>query len=77
VNARKPIIAEPPARPSRPSVTLTALLVAQIITPVKTTKTGIARCQPGKVARVIDSVWLTSVEDTNHHASSIERPSVM
>ena len=47
MNAPKPISAEPPARPSSPSVTLTAFVVAQMIRPAKITHTGVGSSQPG------------------------------
>ncbi len=47
MNAPKPISAEPPARPSRPSVTLTAFVVAQMIEPAKSTHTHAGTSQPG------------------------------
>jgi hypothetical protein len=41
VNAPKPISAEPAARPSRPSVTLTALVVAQMMSPAQITQSAV------------------------------------
>ena len=47
MNAPKPISAEPPASPSSPSVTLTALVVAQMIRPAQITQTHVGSSQPG------------------------------
>src|SRR5688572_29469051 len=77
VNARKPISAEPPASPSRPSVTLTALLVAQIIVPAHNTHTYQGMCQLGNVARVSEKERLMPVDSTNHSASPKLRASVI
>ena len=52
VNTAKPISAEPAARPSRPSVTLTAFVVAKMIVPAHSTHTTGPSSQPGKSARV-------------------------
>src|SRR3954447_3172321 len=68
VKARKPISAEPPARPSRPSVTLTALLVAQIIVPAQRTQTYHGTCQLGIAARVNQIVSLMPVAPTSQAA---------
>ena len=50
VKARKPISAEPPARPSSPSVTFTALVVAQMIMPAQTTQTAEGSSSPDRAA---------------------------
>src|SRR5829696_4629376 len=68
VNARKPIAAEPPARPSRPSVTLTAFVVLQITVPAQTTQTTVCTSQSGNVARVNEIVSLIPVDDDSHRA---------
>ena len=53
-------LAEPAARPSRPSVRLTALEVPTRTNTAKTTQPTWPRCQPGELALVNDSdvdVW--------------------
>ena len=47
VNAPKPIRAAPPASPSRPSVTFTALVVAQMINPAQITHAQVGSSHPG------------------------------
>jgi hypothetical protein len=47
MKAPNPIRAEPPARPSSPSVTLTAFVVAQMMSPAKITHTGVGSSHPG------------------------------
>ena len=67
-NAPKPISADPPANPSRPSVTLTALVVAQMIRPAKATHTTVGGCHPGRSARVNEMVSAMPVPRTSHQA---------
>ena len=56
VNAKKPSIAEPPASPSRPSVTFTAFVVAKIMNPVQMIHTQSGGSHPGESARVNEMV---------------------
>ncbi len=65
VNAAKPNIAEPAARPSSPSVTFTALVVAKMITPAHNTHTTGPSSHPGSDARVSDSRVSMSVTATS------------
>ena len=76
VNARKAKRPAPAAKPSRPSVTLTAFDVLQIVTPAKTTHTGQGTCQPGQLYRVNEMVSLTPVAATSHQAIPIEMANV-
>src|SRR5688572_18025355 len=77
VNARKPISAEPAARPSRPSVTFTALLVLQMTTPEKITQTSQCTSQPGRVERVNEIDVLMPVPAASQNAITVDSPSVI
>src|SRR5215204_5059249 len=71
VKARKPMSADPAARPSRPSVTFTALVVLQTMRPAQITHTTQCRVHPGEDARVNDRVSLIPVPAESHqHVSS-------
>ncbi len=66
-NAPKPISAEPAARPSRPSVTFTALVVAQMIPPDHRIHTMVGTSMP-RSDRVTEMVSEIPVPTTSHHA---------
>ena len=69
MNAPKPISAEPPASPSRPSVTLTALVVAQITSPAQITHTIVGTSKLRSPARTNEIVSEMPVVATSHHAN--------
>ena len=66
MKAPKPMRAEPAARPSRPSVTLTALVVAQIRRPAQITHTAVGTSMPTS-ARVSEIVSEMPVFATSSH----------
>ena len=68
MNAPKPISAEPPASPSRPSVTLTALVVAQIIAPAHNTQTKLGTSRLRSPARTSEISSEIPVVATIHQA---------
>jgi hypothetical protein len=78
VNARNPNKAEPAARPSRPSVTLTAFVVAHTITEVQMTHRTGDNCHPGKSNRVNDKVSVYANVDNifNQLAPPFGSPSI-
>ena len=67
MNAPKPISADPAASPSRPSVTLTALVVAQMIIPAQRIQTTVGTSKPTS-ARVTEIVSEMPVPTTSHQA---------
>ena len=69
MNAPNPIIADPPASPSSPSVTFTALVVAQMISPAQMTHTSCGTANPRSSARVSEIVSEIPVAATSHHAA--------
>ena len=68
MKAPKPISAEPPASPSSPSVTLTALVVAQMMSPAQITHTAGGTSKPRSPARTNEIDSETPVVPTSHQA---------
>ena len=77
VNAKNPNSAEPAARPSKPSVTFTALVVLHTMKAVQTIKIGPEISQPGLVARVNEIVSTTPVVLDNSHSNNNVMPKVI
>ena len=77
MKAPKPISAEPPARPSRPSVTFTAFVVAHTMTPAQSTHRTVGTSNPRSPARtsVIDSSMPVAAD--NHQANPMATAIVM
>ena len=67
MKAPKPISADPAANPSSPSVTLTALVVAQMIIPAQMIQTTVGTSKPTS-GRVIAIVSEMPVPTTSHQA---------
>jgi hypothetical protein len=76
VYARNDKSADPPARPSRPSVTFTAFVALHTMTAPHTTQTGHGSSHPGLSARTIEKVSLTFVAAASHHKKRTVRPKV-
>ena len=76
MNAPNPISAAPEASPSRPSVTLTALVVAQMIMPAHTTQTTVGTSRPTAplVTLIVSEI---PVPTTSHHAIAMLASMVM
>ena len=58
-------------------MTLTALVVLQMMSPAHTTHTNQWTSHPGQFARVNEIVSLIPVEAASHHAMRMARPKVM
>ena len=76
MKAPKPMSAEPEASPSRPSVTLTAFVVAQMIIPAHTTQTAVGTSRPAAplVTLIVSEM---PVPTTSHHAMAMLASIVM
>ena len=77
VKAKNPNSAEPAAKPSKPSVTLTALVVLHTMNAVQTIKIGPEISQPGLVARVNEIVSTTPVVLDSSHSNNSVIPKVI